>query len=120
MSHLRLLLCRVEDDHPEQMTQIAAVDLPQTQLSDFTSQTCLDTIEERTLQAGQALMRPLFEEQWNEVDTLLTQQTRQDFSPSDPHQGRAGTSEGSDASGNAEPQTPGTLQSRRRRTPPPR
>ena len=71
MSHLRLILCRVEDDQPDKTTEIAAVDLPETKLDDFTKETCLDILEERTLQAGHALMRPLFEAQWNEVDTRL-------------------------------------------------
>jgi hypothetical protein len=121
MSHLRLLLCRVEDEqHPDQMTQLAAVDLPETQLSDLTQQTCLDTLEERTLQAGQALMGPLLEAQWNEVDTLLTQQIRQDFSPSLPQKGRTGSPEGGDAPGHPHPQAPSTLRSRRRHASGPR
>jgi hypothetical protein len=116
MSHLRLLLCRVEDEqHPEQMTQIAAVDLPETQLSDLTQQTCLDTLEERTLQAGHALMGPLFEAQWNEVDTLLTQQKCQGFSPSPSQKGRTGPSEGGEPLGHADAQAPSALRVRGRR-----
>ena len=106
MSHLRLLLCRVEDDQPDKTTQIAAVDLPEARLEDFTKETCLDILEERTLQAGHTLMRPLFQAQWNEVDTLLTQQTRQVFSPSGTDQRRPCRTEGGDPMGKTDPQPP--------------
>jgi hypothetical protein len=106
MSHLRLLLCRVEDEQPDKTTEIAAVDLPEARLEDFTKQTCLDLLEARTLQAGQTLMRPLFEAQWNEVDTLLTQQIRQAFSPSGTDQGRPCPAEGGDPMGQRDAQSP--------------
>ena len=120
MSHLRLLLCRVEEDPNEQVTQLAAVDLPETQLSALNAQTCLDTLEERTLQAGHALMGHLFEAQWNEVDTLLTQKTRQDFPPSPAQQGRTGPAEGGVSTGYPDADAPGTQRSRNRRTSGPR
>lgn len=103
MSHLRLVLCRVEDDQPDKMTELAAVDLPETRLEDFSKESCLDLLEERTQRAGQALMKPLFEAQWNEVDTLLAQQTRQAFSPSTADQGRACQLEGGNPMGQPEP-----------------
>ena len=106
MSHLRLLLCRVEDGQPDKTTQIAAVDLPEARLEDFTKETCLDLLEDRTLHAGHAMMRPLFRAQWNEVDTLLTQQTRQAFSPSGTDQGRPRQPEGGDPIGQPDPQPP--------------
>jgi hypothetical protein len=116
MSHLRLVLCRVENDQPDKMTELAAVDLPETRLDDFSKENCLDLLEERTQRAGQALMKPLFAAQWNEVDTLLTQQTRQAFSPSVPDQGRACPLEGGKSMGQPGPAPP-VLRGRGRRPP---
>jgi hypothetical protein len=117
MSHLRLLLCRVEDDESGSMTQLAAVDLPATQLNELQATTCLDVLEERTLQAGQALMVPLLEAQWSEVDALLTQQARQAFSPS--AQGRARTTQSSEPTGHPAPQAPGAGRQGKRHSPDP-
>lgn len=81
MSHFRLLLCRVEEENPDRMTEIAAFDLPKTNLSQMPPETALDRLEQQTFENGNALLRQLFQAQWEEVDTCLTEQARQDFSP---------------------------------------
>ena len=81
MSHLRLILCRVEEENPDQMTEIAAFDLPKTDLDQMHPQNALDLLEQQTFENGNALLKRLFQAQWEEVDTHLTQQARQDFSP---------------------------------------
>lgn len=82
MSHFRLLLCRVEDDNPDQMTEVASFDLPQTDMSQLNPQTALDLLEQQTFHSGNAVLQRLFQAQWEEVDAHLTQQARRDFSPS--------------------------------------
>jgi len=65
MSHLRVLICRVEDES-EQMTELASVDLPAV-LAQWASAP-LDRLEAHVATAGQRLLGRLCELQWDEVD----------------------------------------------------
>jgi len=65
MSHLRVLICRVEDES-EQMTELASVDLP-TVLAHWAAAP-LDRLEAHVATAGQRLLGRLCELQWDEVD----------------------------------------------------
>ena len=82
MSHIRVLICRVEEDSPEKVIELSHLDLPETDISTLQPQTTLDALEERTQKAGNVLLQRLVEAQWEEVDAKLTQQTRQAFPPS--------------------------------------
>ena len=42
MRHIRVLICRVEDPASEQMTELAAFDLPATDISALQPETVLD------------------------------------------------------------------------------
>ena len=83
MSHIRVLICRVEDESPDQMTELAQVDLPEIDLSALQPETTLDDLEASTQKAGAAILQRLLQAQWEEVDAELTQKTRQAFPPSD-------------------------------------
>jgi len=83
MSHIRVLICRVEDQSPDQMTELADVDLPEIDVSALQPETTLDDLEASTQKAGAAILQRLLQTQWEEVDAELTQKTRQAFSPSD-------------------------------------
>ncbi len=66
MSRLRVLICRVDEDDDEQMTEVARVDLPAVpgQWGDAP----LDRLEAQVATAGQRLLGRLCELQWEEVD----------------------------------------------------
>ena len=65
MSHVRVLICRVEDDN-EQMTERASVDLPP--VCARWSGAPLDTLEAQVATAGQRLLARLCKLQWDAVD----------------------------------------------------
>jgi hypothetical protein len=83
MSHIRVLICRVEDESPDQMTELAHVDLPEIDVSALQAETTLDDLEASTQKAGAAILQRLLQAQWEGVDAELTQKTRQAFPPSD-------------------------------------
>lgn len=83
MSHLRVLICRVDDDaHPDQMTELHSFDVPDIDPEQLKPGTALDEMETGVLTIGQEVMRHLLKSQWEEVDKLLVEQYRQRFSPS--------------------------------------
>jgi hypothetical protein len=83
MSHLRILICRVEDEsRPDEMVEIERFDLPGAQVNQEEPQGTLDKLEFRTLSCGQEVMRSLLKAQWKEIDDLLVKEYEQDFSPS--------------------------------------
>lgn len=82
MSRLRVILCRVEDDDPDKMVELAAIDLPHNDIDALRPQTALDTIEQQTAEVGNRLLRKAVEAQWEQIDAELTQKARQDFPPS--------------------------------------
>jgi hypothetical protein len=83
MSHIRVLICRVEDESPDQMTELAHVDLPEIDVAGLKPETTLDDLEASTQEAGVAILQRLFQAQWEKVDADLTQKARQTFPPSD-------------------------------------
>jgi hypothetical protein len=48
MSHIRVLICRVDDPASAQMTALAAFDLPATDISALQPETALDALETTT------------------------------------------------------------------------
>jgi hypothetical protein len=82
MSHIRVLICRVDDPASEQMTELAAFDLPTTDVSALQPETALDALETTTQETGNAILRRTLQAQWDLIDADLTEQHRQAFSPS--------------------------------------
>jgi hypothetical protein len=82
MSHIRVLICRVDDPASDQMTELAAFDLPTTDISMLQPETALDKLEMITHQTGNAILRHTFQAQWNLIDAELADKHRQAFSPS--------------------------------------
>lgn len=82
MSRLRVILCRVEDEDPDKMVELASFDLPSNEIDTLRPETALDTLEQQTAEVGNGLLRKALEAQWEQIDTQLTQKARQDFSPS--------------------------------------
>ena len=82
MSHLRVLICRVDDEaSPDQMTELHSIDLPVVEPGQMQAETALDKLETEVLAVGQDLMRHLMKSQWAEVDRLLVEAYQQRFSP---------------------------------------
>ena len=81
MSHIRVLICRVDDPASEQMTELPAFDLPTTAVSALQSETALDDLETTTQETGNAILRRTLQAQWDLSDADLTDQYRQSFSP---------------------------------------
>ena len=81
MSHIRVLICRVDDPDGEQMTELAAFDLPPADAAALNPETALDDLETTTHETGNAILRRVLQAQWETLDTTLAQQYRQRFSP---------------------------------------
>ncbi len=82
MSHICVLICRVDDPAADQMTELAAFDLPTTDISTLRPETALDELEMMAHATGNAILRRTLQAQWDIIDTELTEQHRQAFSPS--------------------------------------
>ncbi len=81
MSHIRVLVCRVDDPASDQMTELAAFDLPAPDLTTLQPTTALDELESTTHATGTAILRRVLQAQWETLDTMLTEDYRQHFSP---------------------------------------
>ena len=81
MSHSRVLSCRVDDPDTDQMTELAAFDLPATEVSALQPETALDALETTTQQTGNAILRRTLQAQWDLIDAELADKHRQHFSP---------------------------------------
>ena len=82
MSHLRVLICRVDDEtDPDQMTELHSFDLPTVDPEQMQPETGLDELETEVLTIGQEVMRHLLKSQWETVDRLLVGQYQRHFSP---------------------------------------
>ena len=82
MSHIRVIVCRVDDPASDQMTELAAFDLPATDVTALQPETALDDLEATTQETGNAILRRTLQAQWDLIDAELTEQHRQAFSPS--------------------------------------
>jgi len=76
-----VLICRVDDPTADQMTELAAFDLPQADLLALQPHTALDELQTITYISGNAILRRLLQAQWDTSDAQVTAQYRQSFSP---------------------------------------
>jgi hypothetical protein len=81
MSHIRVLICQVDDFASDQMTELAAFDLPAPDPTTLRPITALDELEIITRETGNAILRRVLQAQWEMLDTTLTEDYRQRFSP---------------------------------------
>ena len=82
MSHLRVLICRVDDEaSPDQMMELHSIDLPAVEPGQMQPETALDELETEVLAVGQDVMRHLMKSQWEEVDRLLVEAYQRRSSP---------------------------------------
>jgi hypothetical protein len=81
MSHIRVLICRVDDPATDQMTELAAFDFPATDVTALQPETALDDLETTTQATGNTILKRVLQAQWDTIDATLVEQHCQAFSP---------------------------------------
>jgi hypothetical protein len=81
MRRIRVLICSVDEQTPDELTELACFDLPATDVTTLRPETALHELETTTHQTGNAILRHLLQTQWETIDTALAEQHRQRFSP---------------------------------------
>ena len=81
MSHIRVLICRVDDPITDQMIELAAFDFPAADVTTLQLETALDELETTTQATGNAILKRVLQAQWDTIDAALVEQHRQRFSP---------------------------------------
>lgn len=85
MSRFSIWICRQDDDQPQRLTPVRRIDLPSVRADQLTPETALEELEDRTLAAGQEVMRHLLQQQWQELDAQCVADYQRLFPPgSDP------------------------------------
>ena len=81
MSRLRVLICRVDDEDEEKMTELASFEITEVAARNLEADRALDDLEGSTHQVGQQILRGLLQARWEEIDKELVERHRQQFSP---------------------------------------
>jgi hypothetical protein len=81
ISHIRILICRLDDPASDQITELAAFDLPATHVTTLQPETALDDLETITYTTANAIVRRILQTQSETIDATLVAQHRQAFSP---------------------------------------
>jgi len=82
MNKIRVIICRVDAEDAEKMTEIGSYDMPEIALSEVSREMTLDEIEQRSYEKGNAILKGVVQAQWAEIDQELASQYRQRFPPS--------------------------------------
>jgi hypothetical protein len=82
MRRIHVIICEVDDQTPDTMTELAAFDLPSLDVATLAPETALDDLEQTTYDTGNAILRRTLQARWELVDAALAEQYRQRFSPS--------------------------------------
>jgi len=85
MSHIRVLVCRVDDPDSDHLTELTAFDLPPADVTALQPETALDELETITQATGNTILRRMLQAQWEIIDAELTEQYRQRFPPQPVH-----------------------------------
>lgn len=81
MSRIRILICRVDEKNPDNMTEIASYELPEMDIQTLDPEVALDEAEATLHKQGQTILQRALQAQFEEVDRDLAEAYRQDFSP---------------------------------------
>jgi hypothetical protein len=73
MSHICILVCRVDDPKPDRMTELAAIELPHLDAACVATEATLDALEAATLDRGHAALRAALLAQWEAIDAHLVE-----------------------------------------------
>jgi hypothetical protein len=71
MRRIRVLICSMDEQTPDEMTELACFDLPATDVTTLQPETALDQLETTTHETGNAILRHLLQTQWETIDTAL-------------------------------------------------
>ena len=82
MRRIRVVICEVDDQTPDTMTELAAFDLSALDVTTLAPETALDDLEQTTYETGHAILRRTLQARWDLVDAALAEHYRQRFSPS--------------------------------------
>jgi hypothetical protein len=82
MSRWCVLICRLDDEQqPEQLTELHRIELPSPDAAQLTPEHALDQLEADASAVGQAVIRSLVEQQWEEIDAQATAAHERLFPP---------------------------------------
>ena len=81
MSQIRIVICRVDEQNPAEMKEIASYDLPKTEIRTLDAERALDEMEATLHKQGQAVLKRALQAQFEEMDRDLVEAYRQDFPP---------------------------------------
>jgi len=81
MSQICVLICRVDEQDPDRMTELARFDMPEVDVTSLNPETALDELEATTREIGYAVLRRLLQARWEAIDEELAEAYRQRFSP---------------------------------------
>ena len=79
MSHIRVLICRIDDPASGQVTELASFDLPATDVSALQPETALDELEITTQETGNGILHRTLQGQWELIDAEPTEQRHRSF-----------------------------------------
>ena len=79
MRRIRVLICSIEEDTPDDMKELACFDLPARAVTALQPETALDDLESTTRETGNAILRRVVQAQWDTIDTQLTERHRERF-----------------------------------------
>ena len=82
MSQIRILICRVDENDSNNMTEIASYDLPEMDIQTLNPEVALDEAEATLHKQGQSILQRALQAQFEEVERDLVEAYRQGFSPS--------------------------------------
>jgi hypothetical protein len=116
MSRFRIVIQRIDDTDPEQVTELDRIDVAAPELGSLQKETALDQLETQTLASGHEVMRHLLVRQWERVDQLLVEKHQELFPPLAREGGRPQTPEGGQPGRDPAPAPP-TARRRTRRPP---
>ena len=81
MRRIRVVICEMDDQTPDTMTELAMFDLPTVDSATLAPETALDDLERTTYETGNAILRRTLQARWGLVDAALADQYRQRLSP---------------------------------------
>jgi len=81
MSQIRVLICRVDEQNPDEMRELARFEVPEVDVGALNPETALDELEASTRELGYAILRRLLQARWEAIDAELAEAYRQRFSP---------------------------------------
>lgn len=81
MSHLPLLLCRVDDPATDTLTELAGFDLPTPDVAALRPATALDDLKTTVQTTGNAVLCCLLQAAWDEIDAELAAAYRRQVPP---------------------------------------